>query len=107
MSIFKRKKNPQPEKRNFDNVSWKWTDSINGVPVNPFHVFNFDNGLGVIVMKHSIETWDGMMCYAIDDFTADGKFRRATGLGVYDYAGGFDEFGVIDFCNRIKNVSRL
>lgn len=33
-------------------------------------------------------------------------FRRATGLGVYDYAGGLDEFGVIDFCNRIKNVSR-
>lgn len=103
-SLFKKKKKEIAVKRNFDNVSWEWINEVNGKQVNPFHVFSFKNGLGVIVMKHSVGTFDGMMVYAIDDFTSDFRFRRATNLGVYDHAGGLDEEGVIRFCDTIKNL---
>jgi hypothetical protein len=91
----------QKEKRNFDKVSWPWKEHA-----NPFHIFCFSNGLGVLVFKHSVETFDGMTCYAIDDFTPDFKFHRATGLGVYDYAGGLDESGVKSFCETIRRLPK-
>lgn len=86
-------------KRNFDNVSWKWYGET------PHHVFSFANGLGVIVYKESIQTFDGMMCIAITDYRLGYiKMLSADNLPkhVYTRAEGLDEDGVKRFCDVIR-----
>lgn len=87
-------------KRNFDNVSWEWNESK-----NPYYVFQFPNGLGVMVYKESVQTFDGMMCIAISEYK-NGLGVRFNPVvlpeGVYTRAEGLDEDGVKRFCDVIR-----
>lgn len=93
------------QKRNFDNVSWEWTEELNGEKVAPLHIFKFENGLGVIVFKKSQSTWDGMKCTAICGIEGD-KYKTPSLKGVYDMEG-VGEQDVLHFCSNVKQLTFL
>ncbi len=108
--LFKAKKAKEIQKRNFENVGWNWVKTKNGKEINPFHIFSFSNGLGVIVFQNAVQTWDGMMCIAITDYKEDLGYAPLCGVdlpkGVYTRAEGLDEEGVKNFCNTIRNLRK-
>jgi len=101
--LFQKKKKPQPTKRNFDNVSWTWCHELGGKPAPPFHIFSFKNGLGVLVLKHSRETWDGMEVIAIDDIKGSTYRQVSLPNGLYCRKGGINEQEVLAYCETVKN----
>lgn len=103
---FKKKKPPirEREKRNFDNVPWKWIE----VPgARAYHVFQFTNGLGLIVFKDSRYTFDGMEAYAITSFE-NGSFNKLKAPEVikYNHWGGIGVKEVEQFCDEVRNLRR-
>lgn len=111
-NLFKKKK-AERQKRDFTKVPWPWKSELNGKPVPPFHLFCFANGYGVLVLKNSCQTYDGMMCVAIDDFLPSGLHRPATwivdrsGVEIYTRAEGLSVPEVYMFCKKIKNAKGI
>jgi hypothetical protein len=102
----KEKRQPERVKRNFDNVGWRWLQSWpNGRPSPDYQLFEFDNGLKILVLKESRETFDGMAWYILEEFLPDGSFRRARITG-WTYHGGADEKEVIELRERISKIKR-